>query len=174
MSRGRRLALLIVVTGILAGCGVPVSAPPATPGPASPATAQPSPVSTSATLASSCLTGLEDNGSFVAMGSAETIPAGDYVADAYTLTLTNDSQATADVTGFAVVLYGSGHDELGSNQPAITETFITPGQALNFTETVGPLYISEQGQAAVGPYAVGTAGAIDTGVTCGLVQWDRG
>jgi hypothetical protein len=140
----------------------------------------PSPVSTSAQLESQCVTGLYDEtvGQFWPMSEitspafrSQVIANDDEVEDAYQVMLTNNSQVTADVDGFSVVLYGSGGDELTSDQESFGDSFITPGQSLNYTEHPFQGYYPQQGDPAEGPYAVGDVGAVDEGATCSLLNW---
>lgn len=143
---------------------------------------QPSPVSGQAQLTSSCTTGLYDESSstFYTMadikagGMTQATANGDTAADGYQVTLTNNGNSTADVTGLAVVLYGEGGNELTSDQESTGSTFITPGQSLTFTEHPWDSYTLQNGSPAVGPYAVGQEGAVDAGATCQLVQWYAG
>jgi hypothetical protein len=79
---------------------------------------------------------------------------------AYQLTLSNPSSATADITGFAVVFYDTGSNELGSDRENVSETFLTPGQSLTWTEETSA--------------GRGNASIPDGSATCSLVQWYTG
>ena len=132
---------------------------------------QPSPVSTAATLASKCTTGVEDLTTNVFYPAAEfltpgtTVPSGDTITGAYQATFTNDSSATAEVTGFAVVFYDGSASETGSGSQDGFDSFITPGQSLTWTEAPW----GETVQSA--PFAAGQTGAIDVQSTCQVVKW---
>lgn len=149
------------------------------PMPTAPAAPPPAPVSTAASLASNCVMGYELNtgpdqdasGVFL----TGPLPAGDVNGDgsvpdpvlAYQVTLTNNSGATASVTGFAVVFYTGGVED-GSDQQG-TNGFITPGQSLAWTviedQTVHG-YGDDSNQEWM------QTGAIPTGAdSCQLVQW---
>jgi hypothetical protein len=138
-----------------------VSAPHSSPPP-------PSPVSPDAALSSKCVPGVFDTSTqffypLAGLGRSHP-PSADTTAGAYQLTLTNTSSATAHVTGFAVVFYDSSGGETTSDQESASG-FITPGQSLTWTED--PWSVQQS------PFAAGETGAVDSGATCQLVQWDH-
>lgn len=163
----RTIGAAAIVATILSGCGaqaVPSTAPPAT------AAAAASPVSTAATLTGRCVTGFVTLGLDASTGTYQPAgfapfpgpPSGGYgphVRGGYQITLTNNGDTTAEVTGFSVVFY-SGGAETGSADAGPFNTFITPGQSLAWTETTT---VMDAGQ----------SGAVDTSATCALVQWDH-
>src|SRR5262245_40037537 len=104
-------------------------------------------------------------------GMTQVTANGDQAADDYQVTLTNNGNSTADVIGMAIVLYGTGGNELASDQESTGSTFITPGQSLTFTEHPWDSYSLQTGSPVVGPYAVGQVKAVDAGSTCQLLQW---
>lgn len=145
--------------------------------PAAPTAAAPSPVSTTASASGTCVMGYEMIGGGRASGYFQTgqappaAPGGNGFdtgldpALAYQLTLTNDSQATAEVTAFAVVFYNSAGAEDGSDQPELSQTaFIVPGQSLTWTE------LADQ---TVNGYGSGgnDANIPSDATSCALVQW---
>jgi hypothetical protein len=81
----------------------------------------------------------------------------------YQLTLTNSSAPTADITGFAVVFYDSAGQELGSDRENVTETFLTSGQSLTWTE-----YSSTD---TAGNASFGSANVPPGASTCQMVAW---
>jgi hypothetical protein len=136
----------------------------------------PSPVSTSATVTTSCVTGIidEQTGTFFPLpefagSSPDPIPVADEVEQGYQVEITDtSSSATAEVTGYAVVLYEAG-TEIDSDQEQVNATFITPNQELTFTaDPWGGYY--QGNNPAVGPYSTGETGAIDPFATCTVVQ----
>lgn len=147
-----------------------------------PASSQPAPapVSTAANLRSTCVVGWDPYGSngfdpnnFTPLSGspnpnpyhgANPPPPGVSVALGYQLTLTNGGQTTADIDGFAVVLYDGNGTELGSDKEDVSETFLTPGQALTWTELASQ---STDGTESTGEYANVQEGAF----TCQLVAW---
>jgi hypothetical protein len=151
------------------------TSPAATSAPAAPSAA-PSPVSTQATVTGKCAAGVDDlsTGMFYSMASmlqGSGPGSEDEIAEAYQLTLTdNSSSATAEVTGFAVVFYSQGQELTSDAQQLPSPTFITPGQSLTWTEYPWGTSTSGQG-ASVGPFAAGVAGAVDSAATCQLLQW---
>jgi len=186
----RRLLLLAVVAAlVIAGLGACSVSPAsvhgaaaraatrsaATSPPAAPSAA-PSPVSTQATVTGKCAAGIDDlnTGIFYSMASilqGSGPGSGDEIAEAYQLTLTdNSSSVTAEVTGFAVVFYSQGQELTSDTQNFASPTFITSGQSLTWTEYPWGTSTSGQG-ASVGPFAAGVAGAVDSAATCQLLQW---
>lgn len=120
-----------------------------------------------------CVTGVLDftTSDFYSMADILNGPAagaaGDKIAEAYQLKLTNTSaSATTEVSGFTVVFYpGSQHttsDAENLSKPA----FLNAGQSLTWTEYPWGTYTA--GQASVGPFAAGDTGAIDISATCQL------
>jgi hypothetical protein len=123
-------------------------------------------VSTAATLTSKCVTGFvtvdPQTGQAVNFDPFTDIAGfspGPDVHGGYQVTLTSNSSATAEVTGFSAVFY-SGGAETGSADAGPFHTFITPGQSLTWTETTNVMN-------------AGQSGAVDTSATCALVQWDH-
>jgi hypothetical protein len=185
----RSLLSAVVASGLAACSGSPAAgreaaSPPATrtapatsAAPPSPVSSGgPSPVSATATVTGTCAAGVDDlsNSTFYPMTAilGGSGPAqGDEVAEAYQLTLTDTSStATAQVTGFAVVFYDEGQELTSDSESLDSPTFITPGQALTWTEY--PWGTSTQGDgASVGPFAAGIVGAVDSAATCKLLQW---
>jgi hypothetical protein len=138
------------------------------------APAQPSPVSTSATLKGSCVTGTYDltTAEFYPMSSGGGGPAsGDEIAEAYQMTLINNSSGTASVTGFGAVFYAQGHELTSDNETFDNPTFIVPGQSLTWTEYPWSYSSAGENEASVGPFAAGQMGAVDITATCSLVEW---
>ena len=82
----------------------------------------------------------------------------------YQLTVTNNSANTADINGFAVVFYDSTGSELGSDREDVTETFLTTGQSLTWTEYSAT---DTQGNASNLGHANIPAGS----ATCQIVEW---
>ncbi len=123
-----------------------------------------------------CAAGIDDLGTDMFYSMANILqgsgPAsGDEIAEAYQLTLSDNSpSATAEVTGFAVVFYSQGQELTSDTQNFASPTFITPGQSLSWTEYPWGTSTSGQG-ASVGPFAAGVAGAVDSAATCQLLQW---
>lgn len=142
------------------------AAPPTTAASLPPA---PGPVSTAATVTSSCLMGYipTAQGAVFQQGTpqGQTI-AGTYYppVPGYQLTITDTSGATADVNGFAVVFYNSNGQELGSGQENVTETFITTGQSLTWSE-----YSATDTSGNSDSFGTATIPAGAT--TCGMVAW---
>jgi hypothetical protein len=138
----------------------PASSFPEGSGPPASVPVPPSPVSTAATLNSSCQVGdavPDSNGDPSAYHPGVPVPGTD-AAWAYVVTLTNDSQVTAEVAGFAVVFYNGSGAEVGSDTHGVTQTFITPGQSLNWTQWT--------------PQASGSSSEGSTAAaTCQLIQW---
>jgi hypothetical protein len=87
---------------------------------------------------------------------------------AYQLTLTNDSGATADVTGFAVVFYDSTGAEAGSDQESASG-FIVPGQSLAWT-VIEDHTIHGYGDDSNQEW-MQTGGIPPGAATCQLVRW---
>jgi hypothetical protein len=178
MRRWARWTVLGVIVA-LCGCGSSSSSTTAqdaqiTTAPTS--QTQPSPVSTAATLTSTCTTGIydQDNNEFYSMSDTDTgntISAGDTVAEAYQITLTNNSANTASVGGFAAVFYSEGLELTSDNETFGGPSFITPGQSLSWTEYPWGTYTAGENEASQGPYAAGQMGAVNTAATCSLVQW---
>jgi hypothetical protein len=123
-------------------------------------------VSTSATLTSTCTTGVATqaatggNWSFRHKGQGQ--------ADAYELTLTNTSAATANVTGWGVVFYDAAGNEITSDNttPLNTSQFITSGQSYTWL-LVGA-------SASTTSNAVGDDHIPAGAASCQLVQWTHG
>lgn len=142
--------------------------PPATAASRPPA---PGPVSTAATVTSSCQMGYipTAQGAVFRQGTpqGQTIAGTYYPAvPGYQLTITGTSNATADVNGFAVVFYDSTGQELGSDRENVTETFITTGQSLTWTE-----YSTTDTSGNSDSFGTAT---IATGAkTCQMVAWYR-
>jgi hypothetical protein len=95
------------------------------------------PVSTTAALSGQCTIGYEWDTGDSATGAfiAGILPSGTGSSDpviAYQVTLTSTSEATADVSGFAVAFYDSAGAEAGSDQETATG-LITAGQSLSWT-----------------------------------------
>jgi hypothetical protein len=131
----KRLTVAVLIF-VLAGCGAH-SATTAAPAVMSPAA--PGPVSTLATVASRCVMGYIPTGQGAVF--LQGTPRGQTISGAYfppipgyQLTITDSSSPTADVNGFAVAFYDSDGNELGSDRENVTETFITSGQSLTWTE----------------------------------------
>ena len=120
--------------------------------------ASPNPVSTQATVTGKCAAGIDDLGTGMFYSMASILQgsgpgSGDEIAEAYQLTLTdNSTSATAEVTGFAVVFYSQGQELTSDTQNLSSPTFITPGQSLTWTEYPWGTSTSGQG-ASVGPFA---------------------
>lgn len=119
---------------------------------------------TAASLSGKCVTGwvtLDPHTgqaiSFVSFAGAFT--PGPNVRGGYRLTLTNDSSAKAEVTGFKVVFYYDGQ-ETGSADVGPFDEFITKGHSLTWTKATNMMN-------------VGRDGAVDTAATCALGQWDH-
>ena len=115
------------------------SASAITPTPAVTSPPAPGPVSTLAQVTSTCVIGYipTGQGAVFQQGTpqGQTISGTYYPpVPGYQLTITDNSSATADVNGFAVVFYDSNGNELGSDRENVTETFITNGQSLTWTE----------------------------------------
>jgi hypothetical protein len=155
----------------------PVAQPiPTSPSPAAPA---PAPVSTDATVSGTCTTGIDDlsSQSYYPMSgmiasSPSWPPTGDQVAEAYQMTLTNNSSTAAQVNGFSAVFYdGQGDETTSDTQTFDSATFLEPGQSLTWTEYPWGDYSNYHGTASVGPYAGGVEGAYDTSATCQIAQW---
>jgi hypothetical protein len=133
--------------------------------------AVPGPVSTTASLTSRCVIGYMPTGQgavFVqGQPRGQTLDGTYYPpVPGYELTLTNNSSATADVTGFAVVFYDSTGTELGSDQETANESFITEGQSLSWTEYSGT-------DADGNSDSLGNANVPAGAAICQLVQWDH-
>jgi hypothetical protein len=138
------------------------------------AAAPASPVSTSATLKGSCVTGTYDltNGEFYPMLSSGGGPAsGDEIAEAYQMTLVNNSSGTASVTGFAAVFSAQGRELTSDNETFDSPAFIVPGQSLTWTEYPWGESTAGENEASLGPFAAGQMGAVDVTATCSLVEW---
>ena len=162
---------------LIAGCGatVRVTAPP------SPLPSTPAPASTTATVTGSCVTGILDvtSGQFYSMSSyvhGDGYPAaGDTIAEAYQLTLTDTSpSATAAVTGFAVVFYSAGQELTSDSENLGSPTYITTGQSLTWIESPWGSETAGQQEPSLGPFAAGVVGAVNTAATCQLLQWSPG
>lgn len=131
----------------------------------------PGPVSTTATVTSSCHMGYipTAQGAVFQQGTpqGQTI-AGTYYPPipGYQLTITGTSSATADVNGFAVVFYDSNGQELGSDRENVTETFITTGQSLTWTEY-------STSDTSGNSDSFGTATIATGAKTCQMVAWYR-
>jgi hypothetical protein len=179
----RTTAIAAALLLALAGCGSgaagisavrtpPPTAPAAHTTPSPPPAA--SPVSTTATVTGKCVTGTEDvteNQFWPMNATGMQFGQDDQLAEAYQVTLTNTSEVTAEVTGFAVVFYSQGQELTSDNEPFTQPTFLTPGQSLAWTETPWGDY--SNGSASVGPFASGQTGAVNSVATCSMVQWYR-
>jgi hypothetical protein len=167
--------LLMAAALCVTACGVGTPAPAATKTVLQPASAPtPSPAPT-ATVAGKCVTGYEDVTAGWFDTLVDTAPPtsnpSELFAEAYQLTLTDTSSVTAEVTGFSVVFTSAVNGEEGSNTQTLSQpSFITPGSSLTWTESPWGTY--SEGQASLGPYAAGVAGAFDSSSTCQLVQWN--
>jgi len=170
--------IIVQVSPTRLGCD-PSPGPVPTPA-ATTAAAAPSPVSSAATLTGHCVMGYELNtgpnqdasGIFV----AGRVP-GQYVSDTggppdpiltYQLTLTNDSESTAAVTGFAVVFYDASGAEAGSDQETATG-YIVAGQSLTWT-VIEDRTIHGYGDDSNQEWAQ-TASIPASAATCQLVGW---
>jgi len=146
-----------------------VPAPTATPTPSVTLPATPGPVSTLAAVNSTCTMGYipTGQGGVFQPGTpqGQTISGTYYPpVPGYQLTITDTSSATADVGGFAVVFYNSEGNELGSDRQNVTETFITTGQSLTWTE-----YSNTDTSGNSDSY--GTATIPSGAATCQMVAW---
>ena len=130
-----------------------------------------------AQLSSSCTPGTYDTDTGTFYPLSQTWPSSvtaneDIMAEGYQITLTNHSQATADIDGFAVVFYDHYGTEITSDQESFGDTFLPPGQSLTWTEHPFQDF-NPQGTPA-GPFILAPSGAVDAGDTCSLVQWYTG
>lgn len=149
----------------------------------------PGPVSTGGKLSGLCLMGYEPaynaGGGTIAYGPftpgkpiryTKIGSTGYTPAIAYQVTLTNNSNSTVQVTGWAVAFYDSSGTELGSdNEPyAAGGTFITAGQSLTWTMNAGSdthgngLYGNAIGQSDTRIPSDGSA------ATCAFLTWYDG
>lgn len=168
-------ALVVAALVALSGCGSntsPVARVPATP-PASSALVTsppaPSPVSATANLTGRCVMGSMPGGQgavFVPGAPENQTLDGTYYAatQGYELTLTKASTNTADIDGFVAVFYDSSKAELGSDQQNVTETLLTTGQALTWTEYAATDTAGDGG-------SLGDAAIPADAASCALVEW---
>jgi hypothetical protein len=90
---------------------------------------------------------------------------GDTVAEAYQMTLSNDSSTAAEITGFSAVFYdSSGSETTSDTQTFLNPAFLEPNQSLMWREEPWGGYTL--GQAATGPFTAGNEGAVDSAATC--------
>jgi hypothetical protein len=170
------LAACSVSPAAMHSAAAPAATSPATTSSPAASSAAPSPVSTQATVTGKCAAGIDDLGTGMFYSMASILQgsgpgSGDEIAEAYQLTLTdNSTSATAEVTGFAVVFYSQGQELTSDTQNLSSPTFITPGQSLTWTEYPWGTSTSGQG-ASVGPFAAGVEGAVDSAATCQFLQW---
>lgn len=175
------VALLLAALAPATACGASTAPPPQPPA-AQTTAPEPSasPVSAAATVTGNCVMGYENNTpdayggvsnsySGFQAGDPEgvTIAGNTYApALAYQLTVTNNSAATAEVNGFAVVFYDSAGTELSSDTRQGFDQFITTGQSLTWTE------LADRAMDGAGD------GGNDPNIpvaahTCQLVQWNH-
>ena len=168
-----RAALVVAVVFACAGCvtrtvTVTASGPASTGGTSTAAAGSivpATPSSTGITLSGTCTAGfvtLDGSGgqpaSFTPFNNSGSYPTGTPLYGGYQVTLTNTSNVTAAVKGFAVVFYDGG-TELGSDGAGRDQAeFITPGHSFTWDEQTSVM-------------TVGGEGATDTSATCALVQW---
>lgn len=128
----------------------------------------PSPVSTTASLSSKCTTGFVDTATsandFLSFAQSEkggAFPSEDAqsgdVQGGYSLTLTNSSPATAEVSYYAVVFYSDGQEVGDDDQSLPNVVYIPPGQSWTFNNPTTAMNVSEEG-------------AVNTIDTCALVS----